>query len=96
MTNNNNEDRIFAICEVQLNYPFYASLSKLISMSNVWGIKLVKTNSKSPIAKISIPSRVFKKIMGENPREDKVYKPPNNAGHIFSKLTVKRIEAKDD
>jgi len=95
MTKSTQKDNIAAICELRLIYPFSESLSNLISLSNVWGIRLIQTSSKAPMAKISIPSKVFKNMFGEYPKDQKVYQK-DNLKHIFTKLTVTNIKVKND
>jgi len=90
------KDNINAICIIYLKYPFSESLTTLIKINCIWNFRLIQSSTKTNKAKVSIPSKVFKKILGENPQEGKVYPAPRGTTKTISRIEVKEIKIKND
>jgi len=61
-------DSIEIIVEVSLNYPYDESLSFLINLVRARGMFLLKCDTASSKAEIAIPSKIFKVLVGKNPK----------------------------
>jgi len=88
-------DNIDAITEIYLLKPFIESLNTVVGMVNLFGMKLLRCKAGSNKVHVSIPSKIFKKILGENPRI-KTYSPPKNSNTFISKIVVTEIRTNDE
>jgi hypothetical protein len=61
-------DNIEIIVEVYLNHPYDESLNFLISLVGVKGMFILQCSTASNKAKVAIPSKMFKMLIGKNPK----------------------------
>jgi len=87
-------DNIRAITEIYLSPPFTDSLNTIMGMINLWGMKLLRCKSNSNKVRVSIPSKVFKRLFGENPRV-KDYDLPKNTNVFMKKIIVVEVITND-
>jgi hypothetical protein len=82
---------IKALIELELVYPYKKSMATLADFCTLWECGLLGGGTNRAIAKISMPSKHFKKIFGMNP-SIKDYDIPRGAEKFTTgKWKVKKI-----
>lgn len=84
---------IKVIIELELVFPYSLSMGVLAEFCYLWDSTLLSGGTKRLKAIISMPSKHFKKIFGENPKKD-IYPIPTGMEHFVENIRVKEILTK--
>jgi len=60
-------NRIKAVVQINLKYPYQPSIYMLFRLITVWGFRLIKAGTNSAISVVEIPQDKFNTIFGANP-----------------------------
>lgn len=85
------QDDIKIILEVKLVYPYKNSLETLLDFASIWSSKVVDGSTRKEKLLMHMPSRVFKRMFGRNPKVDMIYAPPLNSESFLKSIEVKKI-----
>jgi hypothetical protein len=76
--------------KIRLVSPYDLSLNYIYDMISLWGIKVLSSNTKSSIVKISILAKKFKLLFGVSPKIGK-YKHPNGTEKFIETTEVTKL-----
>lgn len=94
MNNKIKKDKLEAITELGIVYPYSKSQETVIEMINKWGMRLIKLSTFEDTVTVGIPVDKFKKIFGSTPAVGK-YNIPNGTTSFISSVNVKKINILD-
>jgi hypothetical protein len=82
------------ILELEMSYPYSQSLLTLLEFCGLWDCDIIKAGSHSSKSTISMPTKFFKVIFGENPIVGKDYEVPKGTENFIVKIIVKKVKVK--
>ena len=59
---------ILVLVELKLLYPYHNSVLSVFDLSSPWGLRVIKTSTRSEVAYIAFPWQKFKLMFGKNPQ----------------------------
>jgi len=84
---------IRVVIEMEIRTPYNKSFGTIVEFCSVWDSVVLSGGMNKKYAKISLPLKYFKKIMGANPKVGK-YKVPNGMEKFIKTFEVKETIAK--
>ena len=86
---------IKVLLQLELVYPYNASISHLFEFNMLWGGCLISGSTNESKALIYMDAGKFKKLFGENPKKGS-YKVPKGAEYFIKAVEVKEILVVED
>lgn len=81
---------IKVLVEVELVPRYYQSFCTFVEFCSVWDCLIVRAKANHPVARFSISSKHFKKIVGEN-AQIKSYSVPHGMERFITSFRVAKV-----
>ena len=91
---NKSKNRIEAVVEFTLIYPYYRSAETIYDLTSLWGLRIVKRTANSQTMIIGIPFKKFKQMFNHNPRVGP-FDVPAKLSKVITEMCVKKIDIHD-
>ena len=85
---------IRVILEIRLAPPYRFAFTTLLDFINLWNCVILAGGTAKKVAEVSMSVQNFKKMFGENPRENKKYKIPVNLQHFIASIKTKKLQVR--